>query len=112
MAVIYHLAPAARWVAWPDGVPYLPAEFATEGFIHCTAGDNLMLRIANRFYRNTPGDFVLLVLDSEKLTAPVRWERADIAEVEFPHIYGPIDQTAITEVRTVQRDPDGTFVGW
>jgi uncharacterized protein (DUF952 family) len=113
MQKIYHLAPAERWRAWPAGEPYLPAEYAADGFIHCTAGDELMLEVANRFYRAAPGEFVLLVIDTARLTAPLKWERStDGLAPLFPHIYGSIDRAAVVEVRAVRRAPDGEFVGW
>ena len=113
MTLIYHLAPAARWRDWPPGTAYLPAEYDADGFVHCTAGDELMLEVANRFYRDAVGDFVLLVIDPARLTSPLKWEQSgDDLSPAFPHIYGPIDSGAIVEVRAVQRDPDGRFVGW
>jgi uncharacterized protein (DUF952 family) len=86
MSGIYHLAPAARWRGWPAGRPYLPAEYGADGFVHCTAGDELMLKVANRFYRGASGDFVLLVIDPGRLTSELRWERSgdDLAPL-FPH---------------------------
>jgi len=113
MDQIYHLAPAARWHAWPDNQPYLPAEYNADGFIHCTAGDTLMITVANRFYRATAGDFVLLVIDPARLTAPLKWELSgDELATLFPHIYGPIDRAAVQEVRAVRRAADGEFLGW
>lgn len=120
MALIYHLAPAVRWHTWPEGQPYLPAEFAADGFVHCTAGDDVMLNVANAFYRSAPGAFVLLAIDPARLSAPLRWEPpADPAPNAgpplaplFPHIYGPIDRAAIVAVRLARRAEDGTFVGW
>ena len=113
MASIYHLTPAARWQAWSPSMPYLPAEYDDEGFVHCTAGDALMLEVANRFYRDVPGDFVLLVIDPDRLTSPLKWEPPEDGPAPlFPHIYGPIDAKAIVEVRPVQRGADGTFLGW
>lgn len=113
MHLIYHLAPAARWIQWPHGMPYLPAEYERDGFVHCTAGDELMLNVANRFYRDTLDEYVLLAIDPERLTAELRWEQPDdqLAPL-FPHVYGPIDRSAIVEVRAVRRAPDGTFLGW
>jgi uncharacterized protein (DUF952 family) len=112
MALIYHLAPADRWRAWPAGTPYVPAEYDADGFVHCTAGDDLMLQVANRFYRHVPGEWLLLVIDPARLTVPLRWERPapddDLAPL-FPHIYGPIHPEAVVEVRPVQRSADGTF---
>ncbi len=120
MNSIYHLAPTDRWRDWPADRPYLPAEYTADGFVHCTAGDELMLSVANRFYRAAPGEFVLLVIDPTRLSAPLRWEApvppnggagADLAPL-FPHIYGPIDRAAIVEVRAARRAPDGEFLGW
>jgi len=110
---IYHLAPAARWRDWPADQPYLPAEYNADGFIHCTAGDALMIAVANRFYRATTGDYVLLVIDPAQLAAPLKWEPSgdDLAAL-FPHIYGPIDRAAVLEVRAVGRAADGEFLGW
>lgn len=113
MTHIYHLAPTTRWRDWPAGAPYLPAEYDADGFVHCTAGDDLMLRVANTFYRDAPGDFVLLVIDPRLLTPELKWERStDGLAPLFPHIYGPIDAAAIVEVRAVRRGEDGIFLGW
>ncbi len=109
---ILHMAPADRWAAWPANTPYTPEEYANDGFLHCTEGEALMTRVANALYREKPGDFVLLVIAVERLTAPVRWERpvgADLAPL-FPHVYGPIDPEAIIEVRCIERDADGAFL--
>lgn len=109
---IYHLVPAERWQSWPKDEPYLPAEYADDGFIHCTKGDELMLQVANRFYHNGPGEFRLLVIDPEKLTSPLKWEQpADDLAPLFPHIYGPINRTAIVGERELVRDTSGDFIG-
>lgn len=113
MSEIFHLAPAERWEQWPDGEPYLPDAYAQDGFIHCTAGEDLMLRVANHFYRSVPGAFVLLVLDPERLHSELRWEApSDGLAERFPHIYGPINTEAVVAVRPVQRAADGTFLSW
>jgi uncharacterized protein (DUF952 family) len=115
MSLIYHLAPATRWHTWSKDKPYLPSQYDDEGFIHCTSGDELMVKVANRFYKNTSGDYVLLGIDTTKLdesTSPIKWEKATDFDSLFPHIYGPIDHKAVVEVRLAQRTDDGTFVGW
>jgi len=115
MSLIYHLAPATRWYSWPENKPYLPAEYDNDGFIHCTSGDALMIKVANQYYRNVPGDYVLLVIDMLKLedsVSPIKWEKSPVFDLLFPHIYGPIDRKAIVGVRPIQRTGDGTFVGW
>jgi uncharacterized protein (DUF952 family) len=110
---IYHMVPTARWKDWPVDVPYLPAEFEKDGFVHCTAGDELMLKVANHFYTNVPGDFGLLVIETDRLTSELKWESptpGDTLAPLFPHIYGPINRDAVVAVRTMQRNADGQFV--
>ena len=120
MSLIYHLAAAERWREWPAEKAYLPAEYAADGFVHCTAGAELMLQVANRFYQGAPGEFVLLAIDPELLSAPLKWEPpidpagggGTALAAFFPHIYGPIDRAAVVEVRALQRSAGGEFVGW
>jgi uncharacterized protein (DUF952 family) len=111
--MIYHLAPADRWNNWPLDTDYLPAEFDADGFVHCTAGDDLMLRVANTFYRQVAEPFVLLVIDTDLLKAPLKWEESnDELRSLFPHIYGPINRDAVVEVRPARRAESGEFLGW
>ena len=117
MATILHLAPAEAWLALPpDATTYAPSSLTEEGFVHATAGDEVLLQVANAFYRDQPGDFVVLSLDEARLGPEVRWEAPEPApppgsEVPlFPHVYGPLDLAAVTEVRSVARDADGGFV--
>lgn len=111
--MIYHLAPAKRWDDWPQQEPYLPTEYPADGFIHCTAGDDLMLQVANRFYRQNPEPFVLLVINPDLLTSELRWEQPpdDLAPL-FPHIYGPLNADAVVAVKQVLRGEQGEFIGW
>ncbi|MBM4412866.1 MAG: DUF952 domain-containing protein [Chloroflexi bacterium] len=113
MALIYHMVLVTRWQSWPSETPYLPAEYDNDGFVHCTAGDALMLKVANHFYTTVPGDFGLLVIDTERLTSPLKWESptpGDTLAPLFPHIYGPINHDAIVAVRSMRRTPDGQFI--
>lgn len=113
MSLIYHMVPATRWQTWSPDAPYLPAEYEKDGFVHCTAGDDLMLKVANHFYTNVPGDFGLLVIDTERLTSVLKWESptpGDTLAPLFPHIYGSINLDAVVAVRTMQRNAEGQFV--
>ena len=117
-AYIRHIVPAAHFRALPESAPYLPAEFDKDGFIHCTRERDVLLQIANHYYRDVPGEFLVLVIDPTRVTAPVKFEPpfpppppdAPLARHLFPHIYGPLDREAIVEVHPARRAPDGAFV--
>ena len=89
---IHHLVSAGDWQAVPAGQAYLPAAFDADGFIHCTTEPEVLLHIANSFYRAAPGEFLVLVIDPALLTAPLRYEppsptvtQGPLAGKLFPH---------------------------
>ena len=67
-----------------------------------------MAIVANRYYRNDPRDWLVLVLDEQAVTSEIKYEPGRDG-VLYPHIYGPLNRDAIREVLRMPRDPDGTF---
>ena len=118
MTMILHITPANYFRAQPDSAPYLPAAFGADGFIHCTQEPEVLLHIANNYYKNEKGDVLVLVIDPAKVKAEVKLEgpnpppdpSSPVANVLFPHIYGPLNRDAIVEIRTAKRAADGTFL--
>eukprot|EP00127_Corallochytrium_limacisporum_P006989 Clim_evm43s239 gene=Clim_evmTU43s239 len=119
--LIYHLAPKKAYEE-STGDKYFPAGFEKEGFVHATAKAELLLDVANWFYKNMEGNFITLSIDESKLTskciyeapAPVAGREAYTPEDQpvekFPHIYGGIDKVAVISVYEVKRAEDGTFL--
>jgi uncharacterized protein (DUF952 family) len=101
-----HLTPQEVWNRQKDQPTYVPEAYETDGFIHCTDGDENMLKVANLFYANDPRDFVVLTLDVDAVESQVIYEDPDKI---YPHIYGPLNTNAVTGVRNVIRTPDGGF---
>jgi len=109
MATTYYLVPAERWAASDLTRPYVAPSLEGEGFIHCTDGEAGIVASANRFYVAEPGPFVVLTVELDRLEAPWRYDDPDR---RFPHVYGPIDQAAIVDVRRIRRAPDGRFLAF
>ena len=107
-SVIYHLTPAKYFNSLPTDQPYRPREFDRDGFIHCTTGEERLLLVADTIYRRVPGEFLLLMIDERKVTAPVKYENS--GGILFPHIYGALNRDAIVRVVAVGRREDGTFL--
>ena len=104
MSRIYHIATRADWArAQRDGeyaTSTIGRSLADEGFIHASQASQVA-DVANRFYRGVPDELVLLVIDPGLLDAPVRLEPA--GDEFFPHIYGPIQPSAVIDVRPLPR---------
>ncbi len=109
--IIYHLVPGDYWKAQPDDRPYIPAGYEQEGFIHCTKGEQMLVTVANRYYRNDPGEWLVLVIDESAITSEIKYEPGADQKL-YPHIYGALNRNAIREVKRMPRAADGIFVGW
>jgi uncharacterized protein (DUF952 family) len=101
-----HLVPEPVWRAHQGATTYAPERFAEEGFVHCTDGEENVLRVGNTYYRTDPRPYLVLVLDVERLHSPVRYD--DPSQI-YPHVYGPINLDAVVAVRRVVRLADGSF---
>lgn len=109
--MIYHIAQAGDWErARREGqytVSTRGVTLAEQGFIHAsTAGQ--VAPVANMFYRGVP-DLVLLVIDTDRVAAEIRYEAVPGADAPFPHIYGPLNLDAVIETRDFRAGPDGEF---
>lgn len=102
---ILHLATAATWNA--AGPTYVPAGFAEDGFVHCSAPHQVAAVADERFAGRD--DLVLLTIDPTMLEAAVVWEDLGGEGEAFPHVYGPIERAAVLEARPYRPGPDGHF---
>jgi uncharacterized protein (DUF952 family) len=102
-----HLVARDAWAAADPAAPYRHPSLDTEGFIHCTDGDEAMAATANRHYAGDDRPFVVLTVDLDRLGVPWRFDEPG---TPYPHVYGPIDRAAIVAVRPMPRASDGTFL--
>lgn len=125
--MIFHIAVATEWEAALGDGAYRPPSFAAEGFIHCSTREQV-IATANLYYRGRR-DLVLLSIDENWLTAPLRYETpiapADVRAAQrfphaigandgrensrFPHIYGPLSLDAVVRTEAFPCSADGSF---
>ncbi|MFG3405886.1 DUF952 domain-containing protein [Streptomyces sp. NPDC048142] len=109
---LLHLAEAPLWEAARGTGTY---EMSTrgrtlqeEGFIHFSLPHQLP-GVARMLYGDGDGDdgpdLVVLVVDPDRLAAPVRYEAMKPGGEEFPHLYGPLPVSAVVEVRPWHGEP-------
>jgi uncharacterized protein (DUF952 family) len=105
MTRILHITTAAAWEDARTAGTYRPPSLASEGFVHCSSADQVA-RVADAAFRGGD-DLVLLCVETERLGAPVRWERPGDSAESFPHVYGPIEPDAVIAVVAFPEGPDG-----
>ncbi len=93
--ILFHLTTRREWAAAQAAGSYQPPSLASEGFIHLSTEAQWPATRA-RFYAGVP-DMVLLVIDSARVPAEIRFERAD--GDDFPHAYGELPVEAVVEIR-------------
>ncbi len=113
--MILHITSRAEWTDAQARGEYIAPSLNTEGFIHCST-EKQVVHVANAFYRGR-NDLVLLKLDEAKLKPELKWEAPagppapGISESDlFPHIFGPINLTAVASVLDFVPDSAGNFI--
>lgn len=104
--VAYHLVPEGAWMDALKGEAFRPASLQTDGFVHLTHALDDLVEVANAFYRDEPGAHVVLAIDLDRLESAWRYD----GDERFPHVYGPLDRTAISAVHGIARDADGRYL--
>jgi uncharacterized protein (DUF952 family) len=112
VAVLYHITERAAWQQAGQAGEYTQSTrgltLAEQGYIHCSLRHQL--RIVAEFIYPDASDLVVLVIDSERVTAPIRYEAPSPGAEEYPHIYGVLPADAVTVVIAVGRDAAGRLV--
>jgi uncharacterized protein (DUF952 family) len=114
VTLIVHLASQSAWERATEAGELWAESLDVEGFIHCSTSDQIVA-VAQRFYDHQ-ADLLLLYLEVDRVSAPVRWEPAahpDGSATDdhdlFPHVYGVINLDAVVHVAPLLLAEDGSF---
>lgn len=94
--VIYHLTTLQEWEDAQDKGIYEPPSYQHEGFIHCSTEEQLNDVLQKHFKQHE--NLVKLVIDPSRLTSGLRYDMVEEQQQEFPHIYGPLNLEAVTQI--------------
>ena len=93
--IIYHVVMPDYWARFVKKDAFTPPTFEEEGFIHCCTEEQINY-VLTTYFKGVVEIF-LLKIDAELLTAELKIEPAN--GQHFPHIYGPINKSAIVGVK-------------
>ncbi len=101
---IYHIARSADWAEARASGSYttstLGRSLAEEGFIHASRREQVPDTFA-AYYRSVREPLALLTIDTDKLSSP--WREDAVGDQTFPHIYGPLNTSAVISVEPLDR---------
>jgi len=110
VASLFHISEASGWAeAQANGIyrrSTLGRMVEEEGFIHCSYWSQVEV-VANAYYAGQR-DLLLLVIDPARVAPEIREEAVGLER--FPHIYGPLNLDAVTEVRPFAIREDSRLV--
>lgn len=111
--MIYHIVTENDFRSQIEGDTYTPASLEAHGFVHC-ALQSSVIPVANDYYAEVSQKLLLLEIDPQKLYSETRYEPAaplagvntsHVASIpHFPHVYGPIETTAITQIGILTKE--------
>jgi uncharacterized protein (DUF952 family) len=111
VAPIFHITRAEDWAGAVTAGEYrmstLGKTLDDVGFIHCSQTDQVE-RVANAAFAGAD-HLVVLVIDPDRVAAPITYENLEGGVELFPHIYGPLGLDAVDEVMPFDAGPDGRF---
>jgi uncharacterized protein (DUF952 family) len=96
MPVIYHVTTAADWATAQQKGIYEHPSLSAEGFIHCSQ-DHQVAGVLERYFAGQ-SNLIKLVIDTDKLTSKFVFDWSPTTQDTFPHVYGPVNCSAVTDV--------------
>lgn len=110
--LIFHIAEPDDWrQARADGAYATSTRgrtLAEEGFLHCSRFEQVAT-VLDAAYGDVDGPLRLLVIDTAKLESPLRLDEVPEAGDVFPHIYGPLNVSAVVDELPLSRNSSGVW---
>jgi|ERR1043166_1212521 uncharacterized protein (DUF952 family) len=110
MAIIFHIVPQEAWANRENQSAvgyYRPEMFPVDGFVHCSTREQVA-KVADVRFRGQQG-LALLCIDTDQVSAEIRYENLEGGQELFPHIYGEINTNAVVQVAEFEPGADGYF---
>lgn len=114
--MIFHIVKEREYLSQIKSERYLPDNFNENGFVHCALQESV-IPVANDCFSDISDRLLLLKIDPLKLKSETRYEPAApvqgagtgqlSASAVFPHVYGPIDNSAIMGVGILGKGKNG-----
>lgn len=105
--LLFHITTREEWKEYQSNSNYKPETFDEQGFIPCSSGDQLE-ETANRLFSDKD-KILLLVIDVSTLGENIKYEMDEETGEKFPHIYGPLNTSAVIDKIDILAEKNGRF---
>lgn len=103
----YKICDRRSWEQARQGGRYFgSSDDARDGFIHLSAPEQVTATLVRHFADQD--DLVLIGVDVSRLGKALRWEPSRSGAL-FPHLYEPLDFSAVVSEVPLVRGPDGRY---
>ena len=106
---IYHLADTKEWEGQLTSDYFTPGNFENEGFVH--ASNATQVKETYQKYYSNKDAIVLLTIIPEFLSGQLKYEFNSARNKAFPHIYAPINKTAIVRLQYYSTESATNLIG-
>lgn len=111
--LIFHIAEDSEWQEARASGAYttstIGATLEQEGFIHLSR-DSQAATVLSKYYADIDGPLTLLTVDTDLVDSPWQFDEVAGAELSFPHVYGPLNPSAVVAATPLERDAAGSWV--
>lgn len=105
--IILHITTPDAWAEAQQQGQYTADSLDSEGFIHCSTLAQVVYVANERFRGRT--DLILLVITAHLVQPPIVYEDCYETGQLFPHIYGPLNLNAVSQILPFPPAADGLF---
>lgn len=105
--LLFHITTEDNWKQFNNSGSYEPESLESEGFIHCSTGEQVEAT-ANRIFGGKD-EILLLVIDATTLHEDIKYEKDEDTGEKFPHLYSPLNTNAVIDKITIKAEDDGSF---
>ena len=106
--MILHCMRKTDWEEIKNKAEWGGRNIEADAFIHCSSPE-LFWRVAPNFIK-IQEELMLLCIDEARLKSEVRYEDSDNCGRAYPHVYGLINNDAVTDVLPFIKDENGNYV--
>jgi len=100
--LIYHITHQEEWDNQYPAGRYLPENFTSDGFIHCSTS-NQVRSVAERLYQGH-AHLIVLEIDTSLLEKQPVFENLEGGKDLYPHLYSHLPTSAVSNVLNLPLD--------